>query len=183
MKNIKTFEEFVNESILNESFSGPAKANIKKIGDITRKFLEKDLPKLLDEYGCTMRLNPANKTVYIIDHPMQQSLFDIYLNKMNKNRFAIVLMYAYVNVFMGPRDHREKLPFSIGHPGEARNWSGGSVIDDALSGWQTLEGDDEDNTRLSNPDVVSQYQETANNWLEGIRKNLEYYVKHNVIKN
>jgi len=31
--------------------------------------------------------------------------------------------------------------------------------------------------------VVSQYQQTADNWLEGIEKNLDYYVKHNVIKN
>jgi len=102
---------------------------------------------------------------------------------MNKNRFAVVLMYAYVNVFMGPKDHREKLPFSIGNPTEAKKYSGGSAIDNALSNWQLSNGSDQDNEALSNTDVVSQYQQTADNWLEGIEKNLDYYVKHNVIKN
>lgn len=182
MKNIPSFEEFLGESFLNEAFTGPAKANIKKIGDITRKFIEKDLPNLLSKYNCTLEQNPVDKQCYIINHPMQQSLFDIHLDKMNKNRFAIVLMYGYINVFMGPEKHSSKLPFSIGNGIEFKKYCT-ELVSDALSMWQFLEGDERGNAQLSNPDIASQYQEMANNWLEGIEKNLDYYVKHNIIKN
>jgi hypothetical protein len=182
MKNIPSFDEFVNESILNEAFTGTAKVNIKKIGDITRKFIEKDLPSLLSKYNCTLEQSPVDKQNYTIHHAMQRDLFDIHLDKMNKNRFAISLMYCYINVFMGPEKLYDKLPFTVGD-GIAFKKYCTKLVDDALSNWQTLEGDERDNAQLSDPDIAPQYQEMANNWLEGIEKNLDYYVKHNIIKN
>jgi hypothetical protein len=179
MKNLHTFEEFINESFLNEAFTNPAKANIKKIGDITRKFIEKDLPNLLSKYNCTVEKSPVGK--YIIDHPTQGSLIDIHLNKMNRNRFGIILMYAYVNIFSGPKEHANKIPFSIEHPNDIEKYSG-PLVTDMVMRWQYSEGSDEDNTLFSNPSIVSEYQDTVDKWLDGIEQDLKYYIKHQVIK-
>lgn len=181
MKNLLSFDEYLNESVLNEAFSGPAKANIKKISDITRGFLEKSLPNLLSKYDCTVSQSTINKETYIIEHPMQKSLFDIYLSKMNRNRFAIILMYAYVDIFKGPRDHAKKVPFIVGTQSEFTKYST-DLVYKTMSNWQYA-ADSEDDTFLTDPNLISQYQDMVDNWLEGIEKNLEYYIKNKVIKN
>ena len=125
MKKLHTFEEFLNESQLNEALEGPQKANAKKIGELTLNFLERDLPDLLSKYDCSVEAGTAvNKDDYFIRNTNGKDILRFATWNMGRNRFARLVAYLGTS-FSSPINPLKKDLFLAGSPSEAESKSKG----------------------------------------------------------
>jgi len=173
MKNLLTFDEFLNESQLNEALVGAQKTNAKKIGDMTKAFFTKDLPALAARFDCEVTEKRSKGEFKIFRGEVD--LIDISSWAMGRNRFASIVAYVYPSYFSREIDsYRNVVPFSVGSGTEAENKAKGMA--EMISNWQSGPYD-----FLEDADSVKTYDDWLTEVLEGIAENLEFFKSKGVI--
>lgn len=175
MKKLMNFEEFLNESQLNEALEGPQKSNAKKIGDLTKSFLEKDLPGLLSRYNSEVaQLDGAvHKDDFLVRNG-GEDLFKFSTWCMGRNRHARIIAYLDTT-WASLADPYKKQLFLIGSPSDADSKVSG--IGKMISGWQYGPY-----VFLDDASSVKIYQDWIDSLLKGMEGNLELLKSKNVLK-
>lgn len=185
MKHIKSFAEFINESILNEEsiLTPEIKKAIKEISDLTTNFIKKEVPSLLSKYGCVLESDgirnssnfnivrpgsPENKT----KEKAAERLFTIYTWGTKQNHQSTIVTYGYLNPFFDDYKLRTKMPFSIQSEADVNS----EAIKDLFSKWQY--GDYE---FLKDPKVIDEYVKFLSDYLKGIEENLKFFKDKGII--
>jgi hypothetical protein len=187
MKHIKSFAEFVNESILNEEsiLTPENKKAIKEISDLTAKFINKDVPSLLSKYGCELEsdgIKGTGSTNFNIVRPgslknktkekAAERLFTIYTFQTKHNYRSTMVAYGYMNPFFDDYNLRTKMPFSIGSAQDVNS----DTIKKMFKQWQY--GDYE---FLNDPKVIGEYVKFLSDYLKGIEENLKFFESKGII--
>ncbi len=173
MKNLLTFDEFLNESLLNEALVGAQKTSAKKIGDITKAFFTKDLPTLAARFDCAVVEKRSKGEFKIIKG--EDDLIDISSWAMGRNRFASIVAYIYPSYFSSAVEpYRDVVPFKVGSGTEAENKTKGMA--EMISKWQSGPYD-----LLEDADSVKTYENWIGEVLRGIEDDLKFYKSKGVI--
>lgn len=105
MKNLQTFEEFVNESIINEGrefapLEGDQLKFVEQINKLTFEATNKTLPKLAKQYGYEFKkLGDGDYCIRVEYEGKRMSILDFYTWSMEKFRKYRIMGYAYPNPF------------------------------------------------------------------------------------
>ena len=187
MKHFKSFDEFVNESILNEEsiLTPEIKKAIKEISDLTTNFIKKEVPSLLSKYGCVLEsdgLRGTGSTNFNIvragslenktKEKAAERLFTIYTFQTKQNYRSTIVAYGYLNPFFDDYKLRTKMPFSIGSAADVNS----EAIKNLFSKWQY--GDYE---FLKDPKFIGEYVKFLSDYLKGIEENLKFFKDKGII--
>jgi hypothetical protein len=172
MKNLQTFEEFVNESTLNEAKFAPLEGDQLKFAEQINKLVfdatNKILPKLAQKYGYEFRKG-SDGTYRISGYyeGKQKSIIDVYTWTVEKFRKYRIIGHAYPNPFYSNDDL--VMPFQNAQT--VRTEEAGEVI----SGWQSLA---EINVKyppiVLTQELVDAYAKFIQDVIEGAELNLKF---------
>ncbi len=187
MKNLLTFEEFLNESKIN--LTTEQLSSVKEIGKLTNAFLNKDLKKLLVEFGLdpknNVRVEYGNTRTSIVNSKGQK-IFGISYdgmtgfsnNKMilscttdryeNQNQFNSIIPFWYndfdLDMKRGSKDSKPSANEGLALiPKLQKIWGIATYVDN------------ENMDDYLNKDAVTQYEKFLKNFLKGIESNLEAF--------
>lgn len=172
MKNLSTFEDFVNESLINEALDGNTAGLAKDVANLTTVFMKKDLPSLLKKYGCTSENQKFRGTTKIrISNTQGLSFFDIYLWSVAKISALKIIATGYPDVFNDKLEIYKVLPFNDATKNpDSMTTEGFPLVAKLITNWQFLES----KADSINAEVVKEYKAYLDNYLKGIEENLNY---------
>ncbi len=180
MRNLLTFDEFLNESQLNEALDKEQKEVVKKITDITTKFIEKTLPDMAAKYDCYMR--NSNDGSDFADYEIRakedtrEGMISVNTRTLNRRKNKnIIVLGAGVQTWMNTKadDYKKGAPFQgteLQSFKEGRNEIGRIV-------YPWLDGaKDRDYENLRDESIIKVYEDWLyKTILKGIEDNLKYF--------
>jgi hypothetical protein len=172
MKNLQTFEEFVNESVINEGrewspFEGDQLELVEQINKLTFEATNKILPKLAKKYGYKFsKLSDGDYCIRGKYEGREMTMLDFYTWTIEKYRKYRIIGYAYPNPFF----ENESLVMPFQHSDSIKT----KESDEVVQSWNRLAEISLPKQTTLTKKLVDAYAKFVEDVIEGTELNLKF---------